>query len=102
MQVLLLGAGTVTSRLNMQLAEQGHSVVAQIAAFTPQHIDLFDFRALIVVSPESSVSPESLVKAAERGKLIFVIAGVGRWHVLLGEWCRRAGPCLSAFGCGYQ
>ena len=47
MQVLLLGAGTVTSRLNMQLAEQGHSVIAQIAAFTPQHIDLFDFRALI-------------------------------------------------------
>ena len=77
MQVLLLGAGTVTSRLNMQLAEQGHSVIAQIAAFTPQHIDLFDFRALVVVSPESSVSPESLVKAAERGKLIFVIAGVG-------------------------
>jgi hypothetical protein len=32
MQVLLLGAGTVTSRLNMVLAEQGHSVVAQIAA----------------------------------------------------------------------
>ncbi len=77
MQVLLLGAGTVTSRLNMQLAEQGHSVIAQIAAFTPQHIDLFDFRALIVVSPESSVSPESLVKAAERGKMIFVVAGVG-------------------------
>ena len=77
MQVLLLGAGTVTSRLNMQLAEQGHSVIAQIAAFTPQHIDLFDFRALVVVSPESSVSPESLVKAAERGKMIFVVAGVG-------------------------
>ena len=53
MQVLLLGAGTVTSRLNMQLAEQGHSVTAQIAAFAPQHIDLFDFRALVVVSPES-------------------------------------------------
>ena len=77
MQVLLLGAGTVTSRLNMQLAEQGHSVIAQIAAFTPQHIDLFDFRALVVVSPESSVSPESLVKAADRGKMIFVVAGVG-------------------------
>ena len=77
MQVLLLGAGTVTSRLNMQLAEQGHSVIAQIAAFTPQHMDLFDFRALIVISPESSVAPESLVKVAERGKLIFVIAGVG-------------------------
>jgi MinD-like ATPase involved in chromosome partitioning or flagellar assembly len=77
MQALLAGAGTVTSRLNLLLAEQGHSVVAQIAAFSPQHLDLFDFRALVVVSPEASVSPESLVKAAERGKLIFVVAGVG-------------------------
>ena len=56
MQVLLLGAGTVTSRLNMQLAEQGHSVVAQIAAFTPQHLELFDFRALIAVSPDLQTS----------------------------------------------
>ena len=55
MQVLLLGAGTVTSRLNMQLAEQGHSVIGQIEAFTPQHIDFVDFRALVLVSPESSV-----------------------------------------------
>ncbi|MBV6433337.1 MAG: hypothetical protein IANPNBLG_03515 [Bryobacteraceae bacterium] len=93
MQVLLLGAGTVTSRLNMQLAEQGHAVVAQIAAFTPQHLDLFDFRALLVVSPESSVSPESLVKAAERGKLIFVIAGVGDG---MSAWANGVGvPALA-------
>jgi len=77
MQILLLGAGTVTSRLNLLLAEQGHSVVAQIATFTPQHIDLFDFRAVVAVSPEASLSPDSLVQAAERGKLIFVIAGTG-------------------------
>jgi MinD-like ATPase involved in chromosome partitioning or flagellar assembly len=93
MQVLLLGAGTVTSRLNMQLAEQGHAVVAQIAALTPQHLDLFDFRAILVVSPESSVSPESLVKAAERGKLIFVIAGVGDG---MSAWANGVGvPALA-------
>jgi MinD-like ATPase involved in chromosome partitioning or flagellar assembly len=93
MQVLLLGAGTVTSRLNMQMAEQGHAVVAQIATFTPQHIDLFDFRALIVVSPESSVSQESLVQAAERGKLIFVIAGVGDG---MSSWANGVGvPALA-------
>ena len=94
MQVLLLGAGTVTSRLNMQLAEHGHSVIAQIAAFTPQHIDLFDFRALIVVSPESSISPESLVKAAERGKLIFVIAGVGDG---MSSWANGVGVPAFAY-----
>lgn len=93
MQVLLLGAGTVTSRLNMQLAEQGHAVVAQIAAFTPQHLDLFDFRALVVVSPEASVAPESLVQAAERGKLLFVIAGVGDG---MSAWANGVGvPALA-------
>jgi MinD-like ATPase involved in chromosome partitioning or flagellar assembly len=93
MQVLLLGAGTVTSRLNLQLAEQGHAVVAQIAAFTPQHLDLFDFRAVVVVSPEASTSPESLVQAAERGKLIFVIAGVGDG---MSAWANGVGvPALA-------
>jgi MinD-like ATPase involved in chromosome partitioning or flagellar assembly len=77
MQVLLIGAGTVTSRLSLLLSEQGHSVSAQIASFTPQHIALFDFRALIVISPEASVTQESLVQAAEQGKLIFVVAGIG-------------------------
>lgn len=93
MQILLLGAGSVTSRLNLQLAEQGHAVVAQIAAFTPQHLDLFDFRALVVVSPEASVAPESLVQAAERGKLIFVIAGVGDG---MSAWANGVGvPALA-------
>jgi MinD-like ATPase involved in chromosome partitioning or flagellar assembly len=94
MQVLLLGAGTVTSRLGLLFAEQGHSVVAQVAAFTPQHIDLFDFRAIVVVSPESSVSPDSLVKAAERGKLIFVVAGVGDG---MSSWANGAGVPAVAY-----
>jgi len=94
MQILLLGAGTITSRLNLLFAEQGHSVVAQVAAFTPQHIDLFDFRAIVVVSPESSVSPESLVKAAERGKLIFVVAGAGDG---MSSWANGVGVPAVAY-----
>jgi MinD-like ATPase involved in chromosome partitioning or flagellar assembly len=75
MQILLLGAGTVTSRLNLTLSEHDHVVTAQLAAFTPQHLDLFDFQAMVVVSPESSVTPEGMVRAAERGKLLFIVAG---------------------------
>ena len=75
MQILLLGAGTVTSRLNLTLCEHDHVVAAQLAAFTPQHLDLFDFQAMVVVSPEASVTPEGLVRAAERGKLLFIVAG---------------------------
>ena len=56
MQILLLGAGAVTSRLNLLLAEHGHSVAAQLAAFTTEHLDLFDFQGVVVVSPELPVS----------------------------------------------
>ena len=77
MQLLLLGAGSTTSRLNMHLSEQGHSIAAQLAAFTPQHLDLFDFQGVVAVAPEASVSSDSLLQAAERGKMIFVIAGEG-------------------------
>jgi MinD-like ATPase involved in chromosome partitioning or flagellar assembly len=77
MQILLLGAGSTTSRLNMILSEQGHSIAAQLAAFTPQHLDLFDFQGVVAVAPEASVSSDSLLQAAERGKMIFVIAGEG-------------------------
>ena len=93
MQILLVGAGTVTSRLSLLLSEQGHRVSAQIASFTPQHIALFDFRALVVVSPEASVTQESLVQSAERGKLIFVVAGAGDG---MAAWAAGAGvPAIS-------
>ena len=75
MRILLIGAGNITSQINIQLNEQGHSVEAQMAVFQPAHIDLFDFKALILVSPEASIQTESLVKAAERGKLLLVVAG---------------------------
>lgn len=77
MQILLLGAGAVTSRLNLLLAEHGHHVAAQMATFTPQHLDLFDFKGVVVVSPEASISTEGLVQAAERGKVLFIVAGTG-------------------------
>ena len=51
MRILLIGAGNITSQINIQLNEQGHSVEAQMAVFQPAHIDLFDFKALILVSP---------------------------------------------------
>jgi MinD-like ATPase involved in chromosome partitioning or flagellar assembly len=94
MQILLLGTGAVTSRLNLLLAEHGHSVAAQMAAFTPQHLDLFDFQGIVVVCPESSLSTESLVLAAERGKLLFVIAGTGDG---LAAWANGVGVPAFAY-----
>lgn len=75
MQILLIGAGTAAARLNVQLTAQGHAVVAQIASFSTAHLDLFDCRAIIVVAPEATAQTDSLIKASEHGKAIFVIAG---------------------------
>ena len=94
MQILLLGAGSVTSRLNLTLAEHGHSIAAAMAAFTPQHMGLFDFQGLVVVSPECSVATESLVQAAERGKFLFVVAGSGDG---LAAWAVGTGIPAFAF-----
>jgi len=84
MHILLLGAGTVTSRLNMLLAEQGHHMAAQMAAFTPELMDMLDFKGILVVASEcTTVLPESLIRAAEVGKAIFVVAssndGIAAW-----------------------
>ena len=75
MQILILGTGTVTSRLSLTLAEHGHTLAGQMAAFSPQHLELFDFQGVIVVAPEAAVTTESLLRAAERGKFLFILAG---------------------------
>lgn len=92
MQILLLGAGTVTSQLHLTLIEHGHTIAAQMPNLTPAHLDLFDFRCIVVVSPEAAIMPETLVKAAEIGKAIFIIAGTSDG---LAAWANGVG--LPAF-----
>lgn len=75
MEVLLIGAGQVASRLNLTLVQHGHQISAQIPNLTPQMLNGFDARVLIVVSPECSISIDTLVNAAEKGRFIFVISG---------------------------
>jgi len=94
MRILLIGAGAVTSRLNVLLAEHGHTIEAQMAAFAPQHLELFDFHALVVVSPESTVGQAALTKAAENGKLIYVIAGAADG---LAAWANAVGVPAVAY-----
>jgi Mrp family chromosome partitioning ATPase len=76
MNILLVGAGTETSGLNVALSEQKHVIQAQLAMFAHSHLDMFDFKTIIVVSPEASVQVETLVKAVENGKRIIIVAGV--------------------------
>jgi len=76
LDVLLIGAGSATSRLNVALVQQGFGIAAQLPSLTPQILDGFDnAKAIVVVAPESSVMIDTLVKAAERGRYLFVVAG---------------------------
>jgi len=92
MNILLVGAGTETSELNVALSEQKHVIQAQLAMFAPSHLDMFDFKTIIVVSPEASVQVETLVKAVENGKRIIIVAGVSDG---LAAWA--AGTNISAY-----
>lgn len=94
MQILLVGAGTVTSRLNLVLAEHQHQVVAQMATFSPQHLSLFDFRALLVVAPEAAIDQAALATAIENGKIVFVVAGGSDG---MASWANAAGVPVVAY-----
>jgi MinD-like ATPase involved in chromosome partitioning or flagellar assembly len=75
MKILLAGSGQVTAKLAVTVGGQGHSIAAMLATFTPNQLDMMDFDAVLIVSPEAQVSTDTLVKAIERGKKIFLLAG---------------------------
>lgn len=75
MKILLAGSGQVTAKLALTVGQQGHSIAAMLATFTPNQLDIMNFDAVLIVSPEAQVSTDTLVKAIERGKKLFLIAG---------------------------
>lgn len=75
MQILLVGSGSVSAKLNLALGEHQHEVVAQLPMLNPNMMGLFTFKAVVVVSPESSVTIDALVQSIENGKGVFVVAG---------------------------
>ena len=75
MNILLVGAGSETSKLNLALSEHKHTIQAQLAMFAVNHLEMLNFKLMIVVSPEASVQVNTLVQAAENGKMIFIVAG---------------------------
>lgn len=94
MKLLLIGTGNITTRLGETLREHGHLLEAAMATFTPAHMELFDFKGVIVVSPEGAVKPESLIQAAERGKYIYIFAGAADG---LAAWASATGVPTFAY-----
>ncbi len=75
MEVLLIGAGSVTSKLNITLVQHGFSISAQLPNLTPNMLNGFDAKTIVVVAPECSIAIDTLVYAAERGRYIVVVGG---------------------------
>ena len=75
MKLILVGAGAVTASLVQKLMEQGHTIAAMLGQLTPSQLEFFEYSGVVVVSPETTTSTETLTKAAELGKLIYVFAG---------------------------
>jgi MinD-like ATPase involved in chromosome partitioning or flagellar assembly len=75
MKILLVGSGSVTSGLVQKLSEQGHTISAMLGNLTPGQMEVHDHNGIVVVSPETTTSTETLTKAAELGKLLYIIAG---------------------------
>jgi len=75
MNIMLVGAGAVTAGLVQKLMEQGHTIAAMLGQLTPSQLEIHNYGGVVVVSPETTTSTETLTKAAELGKLLYVIAG---------------------------
>lgn len=94
MDLLLVGRGATTSRLNMLFTERGHTVTAVLASLELNHLDLFDYEAVIVVSPEASVMQETLTRVTERHRFVLLIAGSGDG---LAAWGASAATAVYAY-----
>ena len=94
MQILIIGSGTVTSQVQLRCAEHRFQVAAVLSSANPQMLEFFDYRALIAVTPEASISPETLRKAAELGKRVFLVSGESD---ALTAWAADAGIPTVAY-----
>jgi len=94
MNILLIGAGSETSKLNLALCEQKHNIQAQLAMFAPTHLDMFNFKLIIVVSPEASIQIDTLVRAVQNGKMVFIVAGASDG---LAAWAAGTGVPTFAY-----
>lgn len=75
MNILLIGSGTVASRIQLKCSEHHFPIVAVLSSATPQMVEFFDYQVLIVVAPEASATTETLRSAAALGKTLFLVAG---------------------------
>jgi len=92
MKILLVGSGSTTTQLNMLLSSNGHSIIAVFAELSEGALSVFpDYDAVLVVSPEATVTTGLLHNITENGRLVVVVAsnsdGIGSWAASTGLSC---------------
>jgi len=88
MRVLVVGTGETAGRIALHLTRQGHRLVGQIPQVDASTLDTWDAEALVVVEPESPLTPvAALQQAVERGRHVVV---VGAETGPLAAWARAA------------
>ena len=92
MKILLIGSGSTTTQLNMLLSSNGHSIPASLAVLSEGALSIFpDYEAVVVVSPEASVTTDVLHTITESGRLVVVVASnsdaIGSWAASTGLSC---------------
>lgn len=87
-RVLVIGAGIVSSRLNLSLQEWGFPVAAQLSSVSREMLAAFDARLVVVVEPEAAVGVEAMREIVEGGRIPVV---VGAPSGALTAWAAGAG-----------
>jgi len=95
MDLILVGSGNETSKLNSLLTGHGYAIQAMLASFTPATIAMLPFDVLLVVAPEATVLPETLRRVAvEHARTIIMFAAQGD---ALGSWAIATGVKTYAY-----
>ncbi len=75
MRILVTGTGEAASRIALHLTRQGHRLMGQVPYLDVGSLDTWDFEALVVVEPESPLTPvEVLQQAIERGRHVLLVS----------------------------
>ena len=94
MKVLVIGAGAVSSRINLFLQEWGHEVQAQLPTLSPGLLSAFDARVLVVVEPEAAAGLEAVREAVTAGRVPVVVGTPGG---ALTAWAQGSGAAVFPY-----
>ncbi len=92
MKIILAGSGSTATQLNILLSSKGHSFPLVVAELNEGILGACpDYDAVLVVSPEATVTTDLLHNITANSRLVIVVAsnsdGIGSWAASTGLSC---------------